>query len=142
MTNHSLFRRRRQRGFTLIELMIAVAIVGILLAIAVPAYNEQTRRARRGTVKADMLETVQALERWNTANGTFVGFPTAAIPSPDAGTPAYLIVPGGLTITGYTLTATPQGDQVDDACGTITLNQTGEPTFSAAGMGKADCWNR
>jgi type IV pilus assembly protein PilE len=87
-----------------------------------------------------MMSLVQGLERWHTVNGTYVGFPTATVSSPNTGTAAYTIVPSGLTATGYTLTATAVNDQVHDDCGDITLTQTGTPTFT--GGTAADCWSR
>lgn len=131
---------RGQRGFTLMEVMIVVALIGILTAIAVPAYNEQARRARRADAKADMLQMVQVLERHNAANATYVGYPTAVQASPNTGAPAYNITPSGLTATAFVLTAVPVGDQTKDPCGNMILTQTGAPTFSSGTV--SDCWNR
>lgn len=134
--------RQRQSGFTLIEMMIVVAVLGIIMAIAVPAYNDQTRRARRGLAKTQLTGMAQQLERFHTSNATYDGFSTATANSPATGTPAYTIVPSGLTATTFTLTATAVNSQVaDTVCGNMVLTQTGDPTFSGTG-GRADCWTR
>ena len=99
----------------MIELMIAVAIVAILTAIAVPAYDDSVRKARRGQVKADMAELAQRAERWHTVNNTYVGF-WADVPASDkvsprtGGTVAYVVSQNENANT-FTLTATPQGAQ-------------------------------
>ncbi|MFA5684609.1 MAG: type IV pilin protein [Lysobacteraceae bacterium] len=124
-----------QHGFTIIELMIVVAILAILTAIAVPAYNDQVRKARRADGKAVGMEMVQALERFHTANNTYVGFGGTPINSPATGTAFYVVTAGSLTATAYTVTMTPQGGQTADTCGTMTITSTGARTPSTAG-----CW--
>lgn len=136
--------RGQSRGFTLIELMIAVAIVAILVAIAYPAYDDSVRKARRGQAKADMAELAQLAERWHTVNNTYVGF-WASVPSSQkvsprtGGTVAYNL--GQVeTANTFTITATPTGGQTKDTrCGTLTLNQAGQKTKSGSGS-LADCW--
>lgn len=136
--------RGQSRGFTLIELMIAVAIVAILVAIAYPAYDDSVRKARRGQAKADMAELAQLAERWHTVNNTYVGF-WASVPSSQkvsprtGGTVAYNL--GQVeTANTFTITATPTGGQTKDTrCGTLTLNQAGQKTRSGSGS-LADCW--
>lgn len=130
---------KRSRGFTLMELMITVAIVGILAAIAYPSYQDYVRRAARADAQADMLEVAQWLERRYTAANSYV-FPTPpGLPitqTPRVGAARYnltAVVPaGGQT---FTLTATPAGAQVGDVCGTMTVNQLGATTSAGA-----DCW--
>ena len=139
----------RSRGFTLIELMIVVAVVGILSAIAYPSYTEYVRRGHRADARAGLLQAQQWMERAATATGVY---PTAAFP--DAFTCAsdsnkrYTIALTSPTTTSYTLTATPKnpGAQASDKCGTYTLTNTGLRGANGKTSGQAgydtDCWGK
>lgn len=130
---------KKQAGFTLIELMIAVVVMGILVSIAVPAYNDQVRKTRRAQAKADIQEITQIMERFYTVNNTYVGYtiPAALANSPRDGTPLYAIsLTAAATANAYTLQAVPSGDQVYDKCGNLGINQSGARTPTTAG-----CWN-
>lgn len=75
-------RSSRVRGFSLIELMITVAIVGILGAIAYPAYTSQIEKGRRNECRSGMLKTMQQQERYFTQRNTYVEFAAAAASAP------------------------------------------------------------
>lgn len=128
---------RRRRGFTLIELMITVAIVAILAAIAYPSYQDQVRKGRRGDAKAVMLDLTQQLERRYTTDRSYTNLTAVcgqSISSPTTGTARYLLTPV-CTATAYTITATPQGSQANDLCGTMSINSIGTRTPATDG-----CW--
>lgn len=136
-----------QAGFTLVELMITVAIVAILAAVGYPSYAEYVRRTARADAQADIAENVQFLERVFTNNNrydrTMNGGAWVALPvtqSPRSGTAKYNMAivfdPVGAT---YTLSAVPQGNQVQDKCGTMTINQAGVQT-PATGTDGRPCW--
>jgi type IV pilus assembly protein PilE len=132
----------RERGFTLIELMIVVAIVGILAAIAYPSYTDSVRKANRTDARTALLQVSQTLERcftqysaYNNANCTVLnagtvnsaeGFYTVGVVS---------------AATSYTLTATPVAGraQASDAkCTTLTLTHVG--VKGATGTAATECW--
>jgi len=141
---------KHQVGFTLIELMITVAIVAILASVAYPAYQDQLRKTRRGEAKADLMELAQFMERNYTASGrydvqadlvTATALPFATSPH-DGGTVYYQIsfVGGVPAAQTYTLQAAPQGSQNNDTrCGTLTINQAGTKNKSGTGT-VAECW--
>ncbi|WP_298208134.1 type IV pilin protein [Acidovorax sp.] len=139
---------QQHRGFTLIEVMIVVAIVAILTAIALPNYSEYVRRGHRAEARAALLQASQWMERAATATGTYpltAAFPatlttiqsgryTIAATSPSAGTASG---------TTYTLTATPAGAQVGDRCGNYTLTHTGVRGAASGALPlMTECWNK
>ncbi len=135
-------------GFTLIELMIVVAVIAILAAIAYPSYLDQVRKSRRADAKAALLELAQFMERnYTTANrydqdsgGSAID--TAALPfqeSPkDGSTKYYDLTLDAVAQTTFALHAAPKGDQLNDKCKTLTVNQAGAKNTIPAGI--ADCW--
>lgn len=143
-------RQQSAHGFTLIEMMITVAIIGILAAIAYPAYQEQVRKSRRADCSGALLGLAQAMERYFSANTTYVGASlggTAGDIYPnrcpiDGGVITYDLRIAVATASAYTVQAVPTGAQLGDQCGTLTLNQalTKNMLGAAAGLTPADCW--
>ena len=114
-------------GFTLIELMIVVAIIGVLAAVSYPSYREYTVRTHRTDATGNLLELAQYLERYNTEVGNYTGASLPFTQSPKEGsTKYYNLATSSLTATAFTLTATPLGGQLahDTACGTLSLKST------------------
>lgn len=132
--------QRKARGFTLIELMIAVAIVAILSAIAVPSYNEHIRKSRRAQAKADLVEYAQLAERHFTVNNAYTGFVLPTTQSPrEAGSTARYTVTANVTPTTFTLTATPLAGQASDRCGTLSVTNTGAKNRTGSAP-LSECW--
>lgn len=130
--------RRFARGFTLVELMVVVAIVAILASVALPSYQDSVRKSRRAQAKADLVEFAQGLERFHSVNNTYAGYVLPFAVSPRSGGPAqYNLAVGGLAGTTFLLTATPTGAQTDDSCGALTVNQAGVKTSVGP---LANCW--
>jgi len=127
------------RGFTLIELMVTVAIIGILAAIAYPSYLEYVRGSHRAEAQAILMENAQVLERFFTANGTYEDAALTTAQSPKSGTAKYTISATTQTASAYTLQAAPSGGHSDPKCDTLTLNQVGTTTENGTGT-LSDCW--
>ena len=116
------------RGFSLIELMVVVVIIGILASIALPSYNRYTFRARRADAQTILQNIATAQERYYstynkyTADLTKFGYPATA-----ASEGGHYNVSVALTDVdqGYLATGTPQAVQAADKCGNLTLSSTG-----------------
>lgn len=134
---------RRNPGFTLVELMIVVAIVAILAAVAYPSYRGFVMRSNRSDGKTALMRMAQNMERYFTVNNTYVGATLAS--SPPAATDVWgsNVSPDGFytlslnpapTATQYTVQAVARGTQVQDTqCATLTLDETGVKT-------PPECW--
>ena len=102
-----LSRFKSDDGFTLIELMIVVAVISILAAIALPSYNEYIRRGHRADARTGLLQANQWLERAATANGVYPSsLPSAMTWSSDASRRYTIGISGGGTSSNFTLVAT------------------------------------
>ncbi len=135
------------RGFTLIELMIVVAVVAILSAIAYPSYAEYIRRGHRADARAGLLQAQQWLERAATATGVYpTTLPAALTWSGDAAKRYTVGFKAGNTNAAFTLIATRKAGtgQASDKCGDYTLTNTGVQGNDNLGSGAttADCWRK
>ena len=139
---------RHQGGFTLIELMIVVAIIGILAAIALPQYSDYVTRSRRIDGQSTLLQVAQELERCYTQfsayNNDSCSVVTAGAVSQTSDEGYYLVTASTLSASTFTLTATPQDTQKtnDEAnCKTLTLTHLGEQGATDENDDPTDkCW--
>jgi type IV pilus assembly protein PilE len=126
------------------ELMIVVAIVGILAAIAYPSFTEQARKARRADCAGTLLQNANALERFFTVNNRYNGAGTPALINcpADGGAATYTVTTPAITATTFTLRADPVGAQAADRCGALTLTHTGVKGVvgATAGLTWENCW--
>lgn len=157
----------KKNGFTLVEMLIAVAIVGILAAIAIPSYQESVRKTRRADAEGALLAFANAMERHYTVNNTYCetgpAFSSAAVAAANTCAPGggndiglaagngFIYIPpsntstyyeisiAAATATTYTLLADPIGDQAPDRCGNLTLTSVGAKGFDAPGTAM-ECW--
>lgn len=127
-----------QKGFTLIELMVVIAIVGILAAIAVPAFSEQVRKSRRSEAMNGLSDLQLRQERWRSNHSTYGT--TAEMGNPK--NTYYTLTVTSPTATGYKLTAAPiaGGAQVGDRCGDFILTNTSGTIKKEVSTGLTNCW--
>jgi type IV pilus assembly protein PilE len=149
MNSNTLSARRAMVGFTLIELMIAVAIAGIVLAVALPAYQESTRKGRRADAFAAIAAIQQSQERWRANNPEY----STSVSGLGVTEPALysLSISGSALATGYIVTAVGRGSQANDKqCKKLSLQMVngnisyaacescGSFTYAATNP----CWSR
>ncbi len=140
--------KKQRLGFTLIELMIVVAIVGILAAIAYPSYQDSVRKGNRAEAITALLAISLAQEKWRANNATYGTLANVwgDVITTEGGYYRLAIPPENITATGYTATATAVAgkSQVNDtagevSCTPLTMTANG-PTYSPAGQ--TACWGR
>jgi type IV pilus assembly protein PilE len=154
---------RKMHGFTLIELMITVAIIGILASIAVPSYTSYIARARRADARAQLMQVTQLMQRFYTANDRFDKDRSALVtdaastflasvnqsPAAGNGTKLYDLVFGTFPSDGQSFTASmvpvATGAMANDKCGSFTIASTGVRGVNVNGSAgsatlRDECW--
>ena len=150
--------RTQQRGFTLIELMITVAVIGILAAVAYPSYTQFIVRAKRSAAQSFMFSVTNKQEQYMLDARSYAGGATAltdlnlTVPADVSGNYTFTVSCTMPTAVGnctaaagtpaYLVTGTPIGAQAtnDTKCAILTLSQTGAKTRSGTANAVTDCW--
>lgn len=145
-------QKSQQRGFSMIELMVAVAVVGILASIALPQYSQYVQRGRRAEARTVLLQAGLAMQRFYAANDAYdvdragnavlAAIPATLQQSPSDGSANYVWDKdvSTITATGFTLVFKPMNAMVGDKCGSFTLDQTGAKNVLNATSTRAECW--
>lgn len=136
------------KGFTLVEILVVLAILGILAAIALPSYQESQLRAARADGKNALMQAASDQERFYSNNSSYstnagpLSSPAlATVTSPDGFYVISVAACGGSTIAScFVATATAQGSQTNDSCGNLTITSTG--VRGASGGTVEECWQR
>ncbi len=133
---------RRLSGFTLIELMIVLVILGILIAVGFPSYQASVLKTKRADCQGVMLSYANALERRFTVDKTYDGGDIEAFSCPSNGKNTTYDLNLTTTATTFQITATPTGAQTKDKCNVLTLNQAGRKTSGNASStdDAGKCW--
>lgn len=132
--------RRSNRGFTLIEIMIVIAIIGIVMTIGYPSLTEYVKKGRRAEVAGLLSEQAQILERYYSKNGVYTNATGLS-----AGNDFYTITPTLADQTFLLTAARKSGSAMaTDKCGDFTITNTGVRSMVSAtsGLTTKDCWGR
>jgi type IV pilus assembly protein PilE len=139
---------KNSKGFNLVELMIVVAIVGILAAVALPSYKAYTLKSHRSAAISAIMDLASREQRYYTINniysGSMVTLGYSADPAPvtvsGGGTTYYNLSVTASSTTSFTLKAAAAGNQTGDTCGDYTYTNLGQKGVSAGTVG--DCWKQ
>ncbi len=135
----------KARGFSLIELMITIAIVAIIAAIAIPSYTDYVRKGRRSQAISELGRLQMDLERWRADNPSYANctgtgcngngtYPTVATLD------YYTVTISDTTPTAYKLTAEPKGAQRSDACGNFIITYSNGTPVKSTSTSAQRCW--
>lgn len=135
----------KKNGYSLIELIVTLAVISILASIAIPTYKSYTLKTRRSEGRAFVMEIMQRQEKYYTENNTYttdltqLGY-SSSTPTSEQG---YYQVSAAAAADGIAnnviLTAQPQGNQANDSeCGSFIINSNGSKTTSTS---STTCWS-
>jgi type IV pilus assembly protein PilE len=128
---------RKLSGFTLIELMIAVVVIAILVAVAVPSYQSYVRQGHRSAAQSYLMDIAQRQQQYLMDARSYAAGLTALSMTPPTSVSTYYTIQDPFTVgtapNSFSVTATPIGAQASDSCGTLQIDNAGNKT-------PANCW--
>jgi type IV pilus assembly protein PilE len=136
---------RTSHGFTLIELMITVAIVAILAAVAIPTYKDHIARGRRAEASAVLVEVNQYMQRYYSSNDGYTSTVPSSLENVPRGATTGLTyqISAAINTASYTITAAPIGAMSTDTCGNLLITSQGRKLISVGGAAATTsvaCW--
>ena len=143
----SMMKPKKLRGMTLIELMIVIAILGIIVALGYPTYQEQVRKSQRAEGIGELLEMADRMERRYADVGTYAGITADVLYGTDTTDDKLLTTNGhyklsidaGADAIQFTIRAVPQGNQTKDKCHTFVFNSDGSRSVTGGSLNADDC---
>ena len=140
---NNLNKKGSQKGFTLIEVVIVVTIIGILAMIGIPSYQDSVRSGKRADAKGVLMGAANSMERYFTSNSNYTGATAGSdgVPdqSPETGSANYTISVNVTAPSSYILTAAPVAGRGLDGDGNLTLSSTGARTWGAKNCWESNC---
>lgn len=131
---------RMMRGFTLIEAMIVVAVLGIIVALGYPSYRDQVIKSRRAEGMSALLELADRMERYYSDKGTYAGATPANIFRTTTEKGNYQLSIDSQDAIAFEISATPLGGQTQDKCHTFILHSDGRKEVKDGTLSATDCW--
>lgn len=135
---------RRSAGFTLIEMLITVAVLSILAAIAYPSYQDQVRKSRRAEAQSLLMDIgTRQQQRLLDVRSYAASTAELNVNIPSSVRPHYTITinaPAGATPPTFTASAAPRSGQAQDKCGTLGIDNTNTKTAVKGGTAQTGCW--
>lgn len=136
----------KSQGFTLIELMIVVAVIAILAAVALPSYKRYVLKSHRSSAITAVLDLASREARYYTTNNTYssslvtLGYGSDPMPLTDLSNHYYDLSVTAANSTSFTVSAAPAGNQTSDTCGTFSYNDLGVKSVSSGTL--SECWKQ
>jgi type IV pilus assembly protein PilE len=133
---------QRNRGFTLVELLVVMVIIAILAAIAIPSYRSYVLRSHRTDATRALNDLAARQESYFFSNNAYTSKLSDLGATSSVAGSFFTVGIASASTTSYTLTATAQGNQAKDACTSFSLTRAGVQTSNGTTSDAANCWGK